>query len=346
MKCTSMIRLVGGASFALAFAAAAGAATYKTIDPPGSVFTRPTSITDDGVITGFYGTDLFAFHGFVRNADGTYATFDPDHSQSTGPRGIDGKGRIFGSYSWNDRGHSRGFMRNSDGAITSFTVQGSDFTEVTAMDPEGGLTGTYKNRAGRSYAFLRSPKGKFETFKLPHSVWTIGYGINNAGVIAGGYTTFDDLPHQRSHSFFRTPDGSITSFDPPAAKISIPVAINAAGVITGWFDSALSADTKFERHTLCFVRHADGTFTTFRPNASSVETKPWAINAAGTIVGTYETTDLITHAFLRETDGTILNIDHPDSKRDTVPMAIRDDGVIAGNFDGKDGVTHGFIRTP
>jgi probable HAF family extracellular repeat protein len=94
------------------------------------------------------------------------------------------------------------------------------------------------------------------------------------------------------------------------------------------------------------VRNADGTFTTFRPKGTSTETQPWAINAAGAIVGTYETSDVVTHAFLRQADGTILNIDHPQSERDTVPMAIRDDGVIVGNFDGMDGNTHGFIRTP
>src|ERR1051325_5267394 len=124
MNTLAITGLLGHAVVALSLAATAKAATYTTFDPPGSVFTRPTSINQDGVITGFYGTDLFSFHGFVRAKDGTFTTFDPEKSQATFPLGIDSADRIFGSYSWQGGGfrHARGFVRDADGSIAAFQI--------------------------------------------------------------------------------------------------------------------------------------------------------------------------------------------------------------------------------
>src|SRR4051794_28851297 len=98
MTRASFHRAASLAAMVARIAAPAHAATYTTFDPAGSVFTRPTSINDAGVITGFYGKSLFVFHGFVRAADGTITSFDAGRGGSTVPVGIDSQGRIYGSF--------------------------------------------------------------------------------------------------------------------------------------------------------------------------------------------------------------------------------------------------------
>ncbi len=92
-----------------------------------------------------------------------------------------------------------------------------------------------------------------------------------------------------------------------------------------------------------YVRDAAGTFTSFDPNGS-LETAPLAINAAGTIVGVYTTSNGV-HGFLRKPDGTIKRLDDPDAKGSTRPESINDKGVVAGNFTDAAGLTHGFVWT-
>jgi hypothetical protein len=71
--------------------------------------TRPDSINADGVITGRFGDETGAAHGFIRAIDGTIVTFDPEGSASTYPASINDKGAIAGSYY--DGVHYVGFVR-------------------------------------------------------------------------------------------------------------------------------------------------------------------------------------------------------------------------------------------
>ena len=61
----------------LGFSGKAHAATFTTIDPPGSIYTYPWSINPAGAITGnYYDATGTGPHGFLRAPDGTFTTFD------------------------------------------------------------------------------------------------------------------------------------------------------------------------------------------------------------------------------------------------------------------------------
>src|SRR5882762_9757860 len=64
--------------------------TYITFDPPGSTFTQPNSINEEGAVTGYYykGNKLNHTYGFVRSRDGTITTFDPPGAQYTTPQSM------------------------------------------------------------------------------------------------------------------------------------------------------------------------------------------------------------------------------------------------------------------
>jgi hypothetical protein len=329
----SFARLASPAIVALSLAAHANAATFTTFDPQGSIFTRPTSINDAGVITGFYGTNLFKFHGFVRAADGTTTTFDAGRG-STAPVGIDGQGRIYGNFTNKHLSATSGFVRQADGTITFFHPEHSKSTRVTAVDAAAGVTGYYRNDVG-DIGFLLSLDGRLTKFSAPGSSRTYPMAINSNGVIAGEYVDND----ARGHSFLRTPDGQFTSFDPPRSiSWSDALAVNADGVVAGSYKNA---------HNIIqgFVRDSKGTITAFHARQSK-ETTPLAINASGVIAGYYWTADhMVQHGFLRNANGSLENIDDPDAVRGTFPVGIDSAGTIIGNFTDADGLTHGFIRT-
>ena len=99
-----------------------------------------------------------------------------------------------------------------------------------------------------------------------------------------------------------------------------------------------------------FSRAADGTITNFEVSGAA-STLPWAINAAGTIAGDYNTSsDSGYRGFSRATDGAITTFEAPDAgtgeTEGTFAYSINTAGDIAGTYRDATGVFHGYVRTP
>jgi len=52
------------------------AQTYTTFDAPAAIATIPNSVTQSGVVAGYYIDVSRVSHGFLRAADGTFTTID------------------------------------------------------------------------------------------------------------------------------------------------------------------------------------------------------------------------------------------------------------------------------
>jgi len=159
---------------------------------------------------------------------------------------------------------------------------------------------------------------------------------------------------------------NFTAFNAPGSgsgvlQGTLGISINAAGDIAGSY-----LDSHYVAHG--FVRDANGTIATFdAPGAgttSSIKgslaslqgTIPIAINAAGTIVGTYLDAHSCYHGFLRATSGTITEFDvsgavttaacTPEAafRVGTRPIAINSTGTIIGTYSDTNGKYHGFVR--
>ena len=146
-----------------------------------------------------------------------------------------------------------------------------------------------------------------------------------------------------------------------ALQGTLGIGIDAAGDIAGVY-----LDGNYVAHG--FVRAASAAVTTFdAPGAgttSSIKgslvslqgTVPTAINAAGTIVGTYLDTHSCYHGFLRAASGTITEFDvsgavtnaactpQAASRVGTRPIAINSTGTIIGTYSDTSGKYHGFVR--
>lgn len=345
---------------ALAVPLQLSAQTYTTFDPPNSISTQTSGITQAGAITGFYLDDSLVFHAFLRAADGSFTSFDAPGAGGgfflgTFPNSINQPGEIAGS--WNDPSFTHGFLRTAKGAIITFdATPTSTFTNVTSMNQGGAITGYWADPGifPNTNCFLRAHDGNITTFNPPGAITSNALAINNDGVIAGYYL---DASAQ-SHGFLRAADGTFTTIDVPGAGTgggaftpfgslfqgTAANAINQAGTITG-----LWVDANFLAHG--FVRAKDGTLTSFDP-PGSVFTFPGAINPAGEIAGYW--CDFSTcHGFLRTAEGAITSFDPPGSvftfetpDNNQVHVGINPAGAITGGYTDTNGASHGFVRTP
>jgi hypothetical protein len=155
--------------------------SLTTFDVPGSEFTAPVSINEDGAITGAWlepHSGLFS-RGFLREKDGTIITFDVPGSSvyiSTGPSSINGSGAITGTV--DDGTTQHGFLRSKKGTFTVFDVPGSIATAASSINGAGEIMGIFVDSNG-VHGFLRSKQGTFTTIDPGYSAY--GESINGAG---------------------------------------------------------------------------------------------------------------------------------------------------------------------
>ena len=101
---------------------------YTIIDFPGAVNTVATSISNSGVVTGYYQTSdrIASQHGFVYS-NGQYTSIDPPAGIDPLAFSINNSGQVVGYYSDNPSTTDHGFVA-TDPPTTSTTDHGLDHT--------------------------------------------------------------------------------------------------------------------------------------------------------------------------------------------------------------------------
>src|SRR5205823_4676119 len=102
-------------------------------------------------------------------------------------------GVIAGSFDDSDHpGH--GYVRAANGSITTFDPPGSTGAFVSSINDRGTATGDYIDGNVLGHGFLRAADGIITSFDAPGALYfTVGFCINNKGVIAGEYEDNEDL---------------------------------------------------------------------------------------------------------------------------------------------------------
>jgi hypothetical protein len=222
------------------------------------------------------------------------------------------------------------------GNLLMFDVPGFTITEAQSINEAGTIAGYYfsTGQPGR-HGFIRDTAGTITSFDPPGSALTWVGGINFAGAIAGYYMDSS----QQQHGFLRDPSGQFTSFDPPGGTAIVALDINDLGEITGWY-----TDSQPMTQRIGFLRHADGSFTTFQ--VSGFDTLPYKINADGMIAGILIDLSLqVIHGFVRDKKGKITHFDPKDSGS-TMVNGLNGSGTIVGNYVDAAGNGYGYERGP
>ena len=176
--------------------------------------------------------------------------------------------------------------------------------------------------------------GSFEFFQVPGAVSLVPYSVNAALNVTGSYSFADGI----QHGFVRTGCGKLIRFDVGLVSTQ-PIRINAGGEIAGTYSDVSGFDRGF-------VRFADGATTKIDLGGSSGSTEVTDINASGTVIGIYATSNSFppSQAYFRTRNGIVLPFTVPGSTW-VYPESINDAGQITGFYLFGNGVG-GFVRTP
>jgi hypothetical protein len=169
--------------------------------------------------------------------------------------------------------------------LTIIDVPGGAYPFPTGINDEGYIVGFYMSGASSPprpvfSGFLRSPTGAISSIHVPGAESTQTWGINARGDITGEY-----------YSVFGPFYGFVLAKDvlrPINAVNAIPTGINARREVVGF--------TLEFQNAYGFLRHPDHGFTDIQVPGGT-QTQPWAINAHGDVVGSYEADGLV-HGFL------------------------------------------------
>lgn len=284
-------------------------------------------------------------------ATGVITSFSPAGAIWTNVSGINVNGTIAGN--WDDSNNVRhGYLRSLSTVVITVDepdagTQPNDGTDISGINDLGQVTGSYTCTTSSGTiepcGFARDQYGNYTSFVAPGAVRTWGSGINNSGVIAGGYSPNEGADIE---GFIRDASGNFTNFAVPNARDTFVITINATAQIVGYYYD----DTFFNAHG--FIRSPSGNIATFDAPLAT-QTYATAINNNGVVVGWHvDSTDpnAVRHAFYRDARGSITNFDVPGAgtgeNQGTFATGINGAGTIAGYFSDSNSVWHGFVRDP
>ncbi len=214
---------------------------YKIVIFPGAVgFTQASAINDSNTVAGeFTGSDSLN-HGYLLDAEGRYTQYDVTSGASTNIYGINNAGNFTGNTSFQGEtvmgfvniegsvttftfktyytfafginnanetvgyftpppfAKSHGFFRDASGKMTQIDYPGATTTVCLAINDLEEITGYYVDSSNVAHGFLLK-NNVFRSAPLPDLA-----GINNEGVIVGGYTT----ANQANYGYIATPTNS------------------------------------------------------------------------------------------------------------------------------------------
>jgi hypothetical protein len=158
--------------------------------------TQVETISNQGVLFGYYSDSHDAWHGFMDRA-GVFTTVDDPHAGSskgdgTFINGVNDGGVLVGTCVASHG--SRGFV-DSAGTFTTFNFPGAEGTFGSGISQRGVIVGYYLNSKGLHGFMLRA--WRFSTLNDPHAEeGTLPIAINQRGdVVVGSYYAKNYVSH-------------------------------------------------------------------------------------------------------------------------------------------------------
>lgn len=214
--------------------------TFKSFDPPGSIFTEPNFINYQGVVVGQYLDSSAVSHGFILAA-GKYTVVDAPGAAGTEISSANDLGELSGA-SCSDpacglTGNSttnESFVLSRAGTYTSFNPTGATSSESSTVSLLGAVVGDYTDDVGElNHGYLLS-HGSYTTLDFPGATTGTFAGGGNVSNDVVGIYNYLSCSTDCNHAFWWHA-GVYKSFDYPGATFSEATGINSQGVIGGIF---------------------------------------------------------------------------------------------------------------
>jgi probable HAF family extracellular repeat protein len=195
---------------------------YSSIEFPGAHSTRANGINTAGDIVGSHfdnnndstgGSNGSKAHGFLLR-DGVFSSIDFPGADYTDAWAINDNGQVVGRYK-NGNGDFHVFLYTiathtfvSIDYPNSVETAMGDFSQMGGLNNNGDIASVYCNSSsscelasfGSLHGFVLS-RGSFSSFDVPGAAATVPFGINDQGVVVGGYTD----ANLRVHGFIKNP---------------------------------------------------------------------------------------------------------------------------------------------
>ncbi len=325
---------------------------FVPIDAPGAGTlqnqgTIASVINQNGVVAGYYNDSEYAYHGFVRSAQGVITEFDAPGLSSAQVYGINSGGQVVGNglRLSSTHGEHFGFLRNPSGTFSGLQAPDALFTFPAGINDSGEIAGDYYTNGYENHAFISAISGgifDFTLFDEPNAAHYAGYGtyatgVNASGVVVGDY---QDATVGAYHGFTRDGSGNFVSIDAPGAGTgqsygTIPLAINSSGEVAGYY-----SDSNAILHG--FIRDASGNITDFDPPGST-QTFANGMNDLGDVVGYWVDSQQVYRGFLREASGSITSFSVPVKNNGTFMLGINNAREVVGFYYDTNAAMHGFL---
>jgi uncharacterized membrane protein len=279
-----------------------------------------------GLLLNVAGSDVTA-----QEAKYSYTPVSFPGSVFTVVNGVNHAGDIVGTYREAASTHTHGFVRR-DGKFTSIDYPGAESTQANGISPSGDIVGAYSlpDTPDVAHGFVLTKQGRFTSVNVPGHTNTVAARLLSDGTILGCY---HDRGGPDMHGM-KLAAGKLSDLDRPWSMHH--GATPDGKTIVGTYNDRTAGKSHGRSYVLIGT-----TFTPFDVPGSSA-TNASDINAAGTIVGTYEV-DGINHGFVRERElYTTLNAPGAVS---TSANGISDEGTVVGAFSDAGGATRGFVAT-
>ncbi len=282
-----------------------------------------------GVRRGFTGDIILEFPG----ATATFADF------------VNSAGNLFGSYIDTD-GIFQEYAYSADGRYIPFDLANAENLEFFYVHGYNDA----KTRVARGKAFgdvTRTYLGTFvdglRELKLPGSISTEGYNINQDGSVVGFYDTPDGLRHgftAKPIEVIEQPVFQISGFNYTYESIDVPgvdfLAVTASSDFEDYAGYTKSADGEKE---VAFTL-IDGVFKTY-DFPGSHNTYFYALGNNGNAAGYYEDSEGHHRGIVLE-NGELRQYDFPGSVETEIYGISDATGALTGNFIDASGVRRGF----
>ncbi len=288
-----------------------------------------TWIDAEGVPRGFTGDIILEFPG----ATATFADF------------VNSAGNLFGSYIDTD-GIFQEYAYSADGRYIAFDLANAENLEFFYVHGYNDA----KTRVARGKVLgdvTRTYLGTFvdglRELKVPGSVSTEGWNINQDGSVVGFYDTHDGRRHgftAKPIEVIEQPVFQISGFNYTYENIDVPgvdfLALTASSDFEDYAGYTKSADGQKD---IAFTL-IDGVFKTY-DFPSSHNTYFYALGNNGNAAGYYEDSEGRHHGIVLE-NGELRQYDFPESVETEIYGISDATGVLTGNFTDASGVRRGF----
>ena len=193
---------------------------YTTVDFPGAQNTRANGINRAGDIVGSFvdnnsynntgGSNGTKEHGFLYRG-GVFTPIDFPGASYTEAWRINDHGQVLGRYQSGNGGTHVFLFAPASGSFISLDYPGASstavsyFTQMGGLNNNGDIVSDYCSSADCDLDTVRGfllSGGSFVSLEMPGAAGTVPFGINDQGVIVGGYTDSS----LRVHGFLRTPN--------------------------------------------------------------------------------------------------------------------------------------------